>query len=61
MNHNAIILTTPFVGMICKVIAAAQTGKHNNERQSYGESLIIDPWGTIIGRLPGENSLLTTF
>lgn len=43
--------------MFYQVIAAAQTGKHNDRRESYGETLIIDPWGTVVGRLPGENLL----
>lgn len=43
--------------MYYQVIAAAQAGKHNDKRESYGDSLIIDPWGTVIGRLPGENGL----
>jgi len=38
-----------------QVIAAAQAGKHNEKRESYGDTLIIDPWGTVVGRLPGEN------
>lgn len=29
----------------CWVLAAAQTGRHNDKRHSYGHSLIIDPWG----------------
>jgi hypothetical protein len=29
------------------VIAAAQYGKHNTKRESYGHSVIIDPWGSI--------------
>lgn len=37
-----------------QVIAAAQAGKHNDKRESYGDTLIIDPWGTIVGRLPGK-------
>ena len=37
-----------------QVIAAAQAGKNNDKRESYGDSLIIDPWGTVVGRLPGE-------
>lgn len=37
-----------------QVIAAAQAGKHNDKRESYGDTLIIDPWGKIIGRLPGK-------
>jgi predicted amidohydrolase len=38
-----------------QVIAAAQAGEHNDKRESYGDTLIIDPWGTVVGRLPGEN------
>jgi deaminated glutathione amidase len=30
------------------VIAAAQGGTHADERQTYGHSLIIDPWGKIL-------------
>ncbi|PON91518.1 Carbon-nitrogen hydrolase [Trema orientale] len=40
----------------CYVIAAAQTGRHNDERQSYGKTIIIDPWGTIVSRLPDRLS-----
>ena len=35
----------------CFVIAAAQAGVHNEKRESYGDSVIIDPWGDVIGRL----------
>ena len=43
----------------CYVIAAAQTGKHNAKRSSYGHSCIIDPWGTIIAECPeGENLIV---
>nr|WP_321460838.1 carbon-nitrogen hydrolase family protein [uncultured Cohaesibacter sp.] len=30
------------------VIAAAQGGEHENGRKTYGHSIIIDPWGTIL-------------
>ena len=30
------------------VIAAAQTGTHEDGRQTYGHSLVIDPWGDIL-------------
>lgn len=36
----------------CYVVAAAQGGSHANGRETYGDSLIIDPWGDILGRLP---------
>jgi predicted amidohydrolase len=30
------------------VIAAAQTGRHEDERTTYGHSLAIDPWGDVL-------------
>jgi predicted amidohydrolase len=32
----------------CFVFAAAQGGKHENGRDTYGHSLIVDPWGRIL-------------
>ena len=40
----------------CFVFAAAQGGKHENGRQTYGHSLVVDPWGRILaegGTEPG--------
>ena len=34
------------------VVAAAQWGRHANGRETYGDSLIIDHWGTVLARLP---------
>ena len=33
------------------MIAAAQSGQHNEKRSSYGHSLIVDPWGTVIAQV----------
>jgi predicted amidohydrolase len=33
----------------CFVFAAAQGGTHENGRDTFGHSLIVDPWGRIIG------------
>jgi predicted amidohydrolase len=38
------------------VLAAAQGGRHENGRETYGHSLIVDPWGRILaegGSEPG--------
>lgn len=38
----------------CYVIAAAQVGNHNEKRVSYGHSIVIDPWGEVLGELGGD-------
>ena len=30
------------------VMAAAQSGTHQDGRRTYGHSLVVDPWGTIL-------------
>ena len=37
------------------VVAAAQGGKHDDGRQTYGHSLVVNPWGAIIGELEHDN------
>lgn len=32
----------------CYVLAAAQVGRHNVKRESYGHALAVDPWGTVM-------------
>ncbi|KYK55675.1 nitrilase [Drechmeria coniospora] len=33
------------------VVAAAQVGRHNDRRASYGRSIVVDPWGEVRLRL----------
>ena len=40
----------------CFILAAAQGGPHENKRETFGHSLIVDPWGRILaegGTEPG--------
>ncbi|KAK8534781.1 hypothetical protein V6N13_096942 [Hibiscus sabdariffa] len=61
-HHDAQVILvpsafTPVTGQAhWEVIASAQAGKHSEKRESYGETLIIDPWGTVVGRLPDRQS-----
>jgi predicted amidohydrolase len=38
----------------CYVFAAAQAGLHENGRETFGHSLVIDPWGRIIAEGDAE-------
>lgn len=37
---------------LCYLAAAAQGGYHLNGRETYGHSMIVDPWGNVLDRLP---------
>ncbi|KAI9840694.1 MAG: Carbon-nitrogen hydrolase [Sclerophora amabilis] len=37
------------------VVAAAQVGAHNEKRVSYGHSMIVNPWGEVLGELGGNS------
>jgi len=44
---------------LCYVIAAAQGGYHVSGRETWGHSMIVDPWGTILGVLPNGAGYVT--
>lgn len=46
--HWHILLRARAIENGCFVIAAAQTGAHDGGRETYGHSLIVDPWGKVL-------------
>lgn len=52
--HWEVLLRARAIETQSYVIAAAQVGRHNEKRVSYGHSLIIDPWGRIVASLGGD-------
>src|SRR3954463_10671731 len=38
----------------CFMFAAAQGGVHENKRETYGHSLIVDPWGEVLAEAAGN-------
>lgn len=57
--HWEVLLRARAIENFSYVVAAAQTGTHSNGRQTYGHSMIIDPWGKILDIIPaGEGMVL---
>ena len=46
--HWHILLRARAIENGCFVFAAAQGGPHENKRETFGHSMIIDPWGTVL-------------
>jgi len=52
--HWHLLLRARAVETGCFVLAAAQAGAHADGRATYGHSLAVDPWGTIITEIAEE-------
>lgn len=46
--HWHVLLRARAIEAQAYVVAAAQIGKHNDKRSTYGHALIVDPWGTVV-------------
>ena len=59
LAHWKLLLRARAVENQCYVIAAAQGGLHENGRRTFGHSMVVDPWGEVLGVLPeGEGVVL---
>jgi len=50
--HWETLLRARAVENLCYVIAPAQSGFHPSGRETYGDSMIVDYWGSVLQRLP---------
>ena len=46
--HWELLLRARAVENQCYVLAAAQGGRHENGRRTWGHSMIVDPWGEVL-------------
>ncbi len=51
-DHWEVLLRARAIENQCYVIAAGQVGEHLKGRTSWGQSCVIDPWGTILEQAP---------
>jgi len=49
--HWELLVRARAVENLCYVLAPAQSGTHENGRETYGDSMIVDPWGHVVARV----------
>jgi deaminated glutathione amidase len=47
-DHWEVLLRARAIENQCFVVAPAQWGTHPGNRVTYGRSMVVDPWGTVL-------------
>ena len=55
--HWQVLLRARAIEAELFVVAAAQAGRHEDGRETYGHSLVVDPWGEVLMEMGGEPGL----
>lgn len=50
--HWEVLVRARAIENFCYVVASAQGGYHFNGRETHGDSMIVEPWGGVLDRLP---------
>ena len=56
--HWETLLRARAIENLSFVVAAAQTGLHDSNRETYGDSLIADYWGRVLAREPRSSGVV---
>ncbi|MEU5943828.1 carbon-nitrogen hydrolase family protein [Micromonospora sp. NPDC047548] len=51
-DHWEVLLRARAIENQCFVAAAGQIGDHEPGRTCFGRSMVVDPWGTVLGQVP---------
>jgi predicted amidohydrolase len=49
-DHWEVLLRARAIENTCWLVAPAQVGRHSEKRVTYGNAMIVDPWGTVVAR-----------
>jgi nitrilase len=49
--HWETLIRARAIENLCYVIAPAQSGTHENGRDTWGDSMVVDPWGHVLERV----------
>ena len=57
--HWEILLRARAIENLAFVVAAAQGGRHENARRTWGHSMLVDPWGAVIAQRAQEPGVVS--
>jgi predicted amidohydrolase len=61
-DHWEVLVRARAIENLAYVIAPAQVGRHSATRQTFGNAMIVDPWGVVLARCPdGEGVCVAPF
>jgi deaminated glutathione amidase len=56
--HWETLIRARAIENLAYVLAPAQGGRHANGRETNGDSMLVDPWGVVLDRLPREPGVI---
>jgi len=61
-DHWEVLVRARAIENLSYVLAPAQVGKHSQNRITFGNAMVVDPWGTVLARCPdGEGVCVAPF
>ena len=55
--HWQVLMRARAIEAALFVVAAAQAGQHEDGRETYGHSMVVDPWGEVLTEMDGAPGL----
>jgi predicted amidohydrolase len=61
-DHWEVLIRARAIENLAYVVAPAQVGRHSASRQTFGNAMVVDPWGVVLARCPdGEGVCVGRF
>jgi len=61
-DHWEVLIRARAIENLAYALAPAQVGKHGPRRETFGNAMIVDPWGVVLARCPdGEGVCVAPF
>jgi deaminated glutathione amidase len=56
-DHWEVLVRARAIENLCYVLAPAQVGRHGQNRITFGNAMVVDPWGVVLARCPDGEGL----